>query len=94
MRYRVGMLRQQAAEQPRQRLQRALRSRGLTYRSAATFMPAHFTRLHKVVKGESDPSLALAVAIEREFGVAVEEWPSLREPIVELLRLRAERQVA
>lgn len=72
------------------RLQRELRRRGLSYRSATERLaiPAHFAHLQKVATGDCEPRLDLAVAIERELGIAVEEWPSLRQPVTELLQLR------
>lgn len=73
-----------------ERLRRALKRRKLTYREAveAHPLPAHFTRLHRIARGVCDPDLEMAVALEREFGIAVEEWPSLRQPLRELLKLR------
>lgn len=44
--------------------------------------------LHRVAHGKLDAHFALAVAIERELGIPVEDWPSLRKPVRELLKMR------
>lgn len=68
-------------------VEQAVRERG-SYRQAAIGIPAHFAHLNKIALGEREPELALAVVLEREWGIPVEAWPSLREPVEELLRLR------
>lgn len=71
----------------KERLAKAVRDRG-SYRAAAVGLSAHFTHLHKIVQGKREPEIGLAVVFEQRLGIAVEEWPSLREPVKELLRLR------
>ena len=75
-------------QHPRFALRRALRGRQLSYRRAAAILSAPFASLHQITKGKFPPDLRLAVAIEREFGIPVEDWPSLRQPVQDLLRLR------
>lgn len=75
---------------PHERLSRELR--GVTWRRAAEMLlrkkGADHSFLHRVAAGDYDPHLALAVAIERELGIPVEDWPSLRGPVRELLKMR------
>lgn len=75
---------------PHKRLSRELH--GIPWRRAAELLlrrkGADHSFLHRVAAGSYDPHLALAVAIEREFGIPVEDWPTLRAPVRELLKLR------
>jgi hypothetical protein len=68
----------------------ALAKRDLTYQEAVDLLgiPVHFTKLHKVARGQQRPSLELAVAIERSLAIPVEAWPHLSGPVTELLKLR------
>lgn len=68
----------------------ALDSRGIGYRRAVEEfdLHAHFAHFQKVCSGERFPCLELAIDIERAFGVPVDQWPNLRGPVSELLRLR------
>lgn len=56
------------------------------------------SQAHRIETGTSEPSLAVAVAIERLGPGAprVEDWPSLSGPVAQLLALRSssDREVA
>lgn len=70
-----------------ERLAEAVKARG-SVRAVAPQIPVHFSHLYRIVQGTRNPDLGLAVTFEREFGISVEEWPLLRDPVRELLRLR------
>lgn len=73
---------------PHAKVAAALRRRRTSYRRAAQKLPVHFSVLQKVATGLIEPNLTLAVAFEREYKIPADSWPSLREPVQELLRLR------
>lgn len=70
------------------RLRSAMRRRSLSFRRLAKIVPAHWTELHRIAQGKTEPDLRLAVALEREIGLPVETWPSLRQPVQQLFELR------